>query len=315
MDRLIRSMDRTLAERAAPGVRSEAVAVEPERSPNAQQQAEIEHQPEPTAQLEEAPLQAFAVPGDDRHGKHTALGDQAVRRPTKALWVIIAVAVCSTALFSWSVLGRHSSDPSTSRVSKAQTASTTDLIQGSSQRYLRYTLSGTGSSGSMNLRVTNETDRVWQLEVEVGTKLEPANGRVQNMVVTEAIHVTLHPHVWTALKMKVDCLDISKLPPSSSDAAWRVRPSPKLSSFIACVNNTLDDAKRSDPRNAQPYDLMRPTLLQLGLWSARGASKQQMIDFWEHYQAMSPRKAQQIVAALNPELQVMASQCGSLRSI
>jgi len=52
-----------------------------------------------------------------------------------------------------------------------------------------------------------------------------------------------------------------------------------------------------------------------GLWKARGASRQDMIDFWVHYQGMSRAQAQQMVAALNPILQAITAQCGSLNNM
>jgi hypothetical protein len=196
------------------------------------------------------------------------------------------------------------------RTSSAQTP--IDFVQGISRGYFTYTLSGTGNSRTMNLRVTNVTEQVWELDIHDGTKLEPADGGVQNMVVTREIHITLHPHEEQRIKVDVDCLDISLDPPSPSNTRWRVRSSPALASFISCVTNSVDTVKRNDPNNAKRYEMMRSYMLQLGLWNARGASRQQMIDFWVHYQSMPRSEAQRTVDGLNPLLQALTTDCGSL---
>jgi len=86
-----------------------------------------------------------------------------------------------------------------------------DLDTARSKGYIDYTWYGSGSSNHI-LYITNRTKRIWIVEVEVATKLEPAGDNVQSMVVTEEVRVKLHPHDRTTLEVKVACPDIEKPP-------------------------------------------------------------------------------------------------------
>lgn len=175
-----------------------------------------------------------------------------------------------------------------------------------------YQLSGTGDSQTMTLRVLNRTNRTWHVEVEEGTKLEPAEGSVQNMVVTHGIHVTVHPHDEPETSVEVACLDISKAAPAASNTSWSARQSPNLTRFLACVNGIVDDLKTEDSQHASSYEQARRSLLQSSLWQARGASKQDWIDFYVKYQGMTEDEARAKVEAMEPVLNEVTNNCPNL---
>lgn len=191
----------------------------------------------------------------------------------------------------------------------------TDLVTASSKGDVDYTLSGTGDSSSMTLRIRNKTRRIWIVEVEVGMKLEPAKGDVQAMVVTKEVHVTVHPHEETTVEVEVACLDISKPPPSKSDISWTLQRPPQLRQFINCVNGNIDDLKKKDPDNSQAYEENRTRLIQAGLWQARGASREQWIDFYERYAGQTPDEARQIADMLEPFRGQLIKECPSLAGV
>lgn len=175
-----------------------------------------------------------------------------------------------------------------------------------------YQLSGTGDSQTMTLRVLNRTNRTWHLEVEEGTKLEPAEGSVQNMVVTHEIHITVHPHDEPEISVEVACLDISKAPPATSNASWTARQVPSLAGFLTCVNGIVDDLKTEDSQHASSYEQVRRSILQSSLWQARGASKEDWIHFYREYQGMTEDEARETVEAMAPALNEVTNKCPNL---
>ena len=164
----------------------------------------------------------------------------------------------------------------------------------------------------MTLRVLNRTNRTWHLEVKEGTKLEPAEGSVQNMVVAHEIHITVHPHDETEVSLEVACLDISKAPPALSNTSWSARQSPNLARFLTCVNGIVDDLKTEDSQHASSYEQARRSILQSSLWEARGASKQDWIHFYVEYQDMSEDEARETVEGMEPVLNEVTNKCPNL---
>jgi hypothetical protein len=192
------------------------------------------------------------------------------------------------------------------------TKQTVELVEAHSRGYIDYTLSGLGTSGEMSLRVVNKTERVWTVDVEVGTKLEPSGNDVQRMVVTKEVEVNLDSHEQTTLVLEAACLDIGKPPPSQSDSSWMVEKSPSIAHFIACANNQIDEIKRAEPDSAQVLESARPTLIQFSLWQARGTSREQWVHFWVEYQEKTEEEARGLVDGLRPVLGEIVQRCPSL---
>jgi hypothetical protein len=164
----------------------------------------------------------------------------------------------------------------------------------------------------MMLQVLNRTNRTWHLEVEEGTKLEPAEGSVQNMVVTHEIHVTVHPHDEPEVSVEVACLDIGKAPPATGNTSWTARQSSNLARFLTCVNGIVDDLKTEDSQHASSYEQARRGILQSSLWKARGASKEDWIHFYMEYQDMSEDEAREAVETMEPALNEVTNKCSNL---
>ncbi|HUQ34675.1 MAG TPA: hypothetical protein VM095_21330 [Pyrinomonadaceae bacterium] len=202
--------------------------------------------------------------------------------------------------------------PSVQAETSPATKQTVELVEARSLGYIDYTLSGLGTSGEMSLRVVNKTERVWTVDVEVGTKLEPSGNDVQRMVVTKEVEVKLDSHEETTLKLEAACLDISKPPPSQSDSSWTVEKSPSIAQFIVCANNQIDEIKRGEPDSAQVLEKARPTLIQFSLWQARGTSREQWVHFWVEYQEKTEEEARGIVDGLGPVLGEIVQRCPSL---
>jgi hypothetical protein len=164
----------------------------------------------------------------------------------------------------------------------------------------------------MILSVRNETERTWVVHVEVGTKLEPATGETQNMVVTKEVHVTAHPHDHHELTLEVACLDISKAPPAESDREWTVTESAQLARFLACVDTTVDKMIREE--SEADLGEMRGLFVQFGLWQARGASQEQWVDFLVEYWGMSREEASELADSLSPALDELINACPRLET-
>jgi hypothetical protein len=163
-------------------------------------------------------------------------------------------------------------------------------------------------SSKMNLKVRNKTEQVWELKIEVGTRLEPEDGNVQQMVVTKEIEVHLEPHDYKALELEVSCLDISKAAPSSLNTKWKIVASPKLAQFIRCANGAVDDLKiRREVTEEQ-----RPDLIQLALWDARGATHNEWIDYYEHYHQLSLDEAERAIEEDQPRAKKITGRCPAL---
>ena len=174
-----------------------------------------------------------------------------------------------------------------------QAATSVELVQAKEAGYIDYVWSGTGDSQSMSVKVVNKTEREWQVEIEVGTKLEPSNEAVQSMIVTNEVHVTMHPHDSQTVEVEVSCLDISRDPPATSDDAWKVTASPRLASFIACV-------KRDDP-----------TMMQEALWYFRGATRDDWIEYFTKYEDKSEAEAEKAADSIESEIGQLARNCAS----
>jgi hypothetical protein len=180
-----------------------------------------------------------------------------------------------------------------------------------------YQLSGTGDNQRMQLRLMNRTNRTWEVEVEVGTKVEPSEGSVQSMVVTHEIKVTVQPHDEPVMDVQVACLDISKDPPASSNNSWSASPSPRLARFIACANGAADDINTEDSESASDHEKLRRGILQHSLWKARGASNEDFMHFFMNYPLnghyMTEDEARQAVEESEPLLDRVVNKCPSVR--
>jgi hypothetical protein len=157
----------------------------------------------------------------------------------------------------------------------------------------------------MNLIVRNKSERIWEVKIEVGTKLEPDSSDVQRMVVTKEVHVHLEPHHHDTVELEASCLDISKAAPSESDTAWQIKRSTALAEFINCANNAITDAKSEEDRAA---------LIQFSIWQARGATHDQWVHFWEGHE-LSSDEIEKRIAQYEPRITRVTSRCSSLTGI
>lgn len=161
------------------------------------------------------------------------------------------------------------------------------------------------NSTRMNLTVRNKSERIWEVKIEVGTQLEPDNSDVQRMVVTKEVHVHLEPHNHKTVELDASCLDISKAAPSESDTAWQIKTSTALAQFINCANNAITDAKS---------EVDRANLIQLSIWQARGATRDQWVHFWMD-QGLSSDDAEERITEYESRVASVTSRCSSLTSI
>ncbi|HMG75000.1 MAG TPA: hypothetical protein VK582_15975 [Pyrinomonadaceae bacterium] len=104
-----------------------------------------------------------------------------------------------------------------------------DLDAAISSGDVAYEMSGIDST-KMKLTVRNKSERIWEVKVEAGTKLDPESSDVQRMVVTKEVHVHLEPHDHDTVELEASCLDISKAAPSATDAAWQIKRSTTMPS-------------------------------------------------------------------------------------
>jgi len=190
-----------------------------------------------------------------------------------------------------------------------------EFISGVTGGDISYTLAGMGNSGTMRLGLRNKTETSWLVAVEIGTEFEPTEGNAQRMVVTTKVEVHVHPHEHSTVEVDVNCLDISRPAPSTSDTAWTARRSSTLGRFLECANTRITAAKRGAREEAQLLEAARPMLIQFSLWSARGATREQWIDFWVKYQGASRSEAVQLVDAFTPVMDVVTNNCGELTTL
>jgi hypothetical protein len=157
----------------------------------------------------------------------------------------------------------------------------------------------------MTLNVQNKSERVWEVRVEVGTKLEPDDSAVQRMVVTKETEVHLEPHEDETITVEANCLDISKAAPEESDKKWQLKKSEALTEFIRCANNSIDSTETEDER---------ANIIQFSIWQARGATHDQSIHFWTE-NGLSPDEAEQRINEYESRVARVTSRCGSLAGI
>jgi hypothetical protein len=196
-----------------------------------------------------------------------------------------------------------------------------EFVEAISRGDVSYHLSGIekATSSKMNLQVRNETERVWELKIEAGSKLEPGENNVQQMVVTKDVEVHLEPHEEQKLVLDVNCLDINLDTPSLSNTDWTVSTSSKLARFIRCANEGIDSLKQAEPDTASELEKARPARLQHAIWLARGASRDDWIHFLQKYDKeskdSSDEEAGEAVDLYLPSLEKITKDCESLSSL
>lgn len=185
-----------------------------------------------------------------------------------------------------------------------------DLVKATSSGDISYQLAGVelGDSTKMNLSVRNKTERTWEVKIEVGTKLEPGDSDVQQMVVTKEVEVHLEPHDHQSIELEVSCLDISKAAPSSANTKWRLVSSQNLAQFIRCANDAVNDLKAEG--DAQEEE--RRGLIQGALWKARGATRDDWIHYYQDYHQLTAEQAEQVIEESEPTLKKITDRCPTL---
>ena len=164
-----------------------------------------------------------------------------------------------------------------------------DLIDGVSGNYLDYTVSGQGTSTNIQLHLHNKSNEHWEVHVKAGTKLEPAGGSVQNMVITEEVEVEIHRHADADTLIPAACLDINKDTPIPDNKDWTIKSSAALAGFILAARSKIVDYIANHPDDKVDPD----SFLQALLWKSRGATEQDMIDCTVHYQGTPPDEARE----------------------
>jgi hypothetical protein len=231
--------------------------------------------------------------------------------------IVLILLVLTLVTFNLSCDGKTSPPPQpnaatspapTPRSSPTPETHSGNLVEATSGGEVSYEFSGTGDSTKMNLKVRNESERTWEVKIEVGTKIEPDESDVQQMVVTREIEVHLEPHDHHDLVIDVGCLDISKAAPSKTNTKWRLEASTSLNQFIRCANDAFNDLKARG--EAEEED--RRGLIQLALWQARGATHDQWVKFYEDYQDKSPEEAEKASDETAPIAKKVITHCPPL---
>jgi hypothetical protein len=189
-----------------------------------------------------------------------------------------------------------------------------DVVTATSNHSVTIWVHGTGDSSQMKLRLRNNLSAKLEICVEIGTELKPNEASVQKMVVVEEVKITLKAKAEDEITLEVNCLDISKDAPSTNNVNWVIQNSDIIAKFIRCTNGVLN-ATISSLNTQQEKDMiegLRPFFIQAALWQARGATRQQWIDFWVHYQEVPPDKASQLADSLTPLLTQIVQTCGTL---
>lgn len=200
--------------------------------------------------------------------------------------------------------------PPSPEISPSPKSGSGNLVEATGSGDIGFELAGIegGDSRKMNLTVRNNSERVWELKIEVGTKLEPTDGNIQQMVVTKEVEAHLEPHDEKSITLEVSCLDISKLAPSSTSTKWHLVSSKNLAEFISCVNKAIDDLKVA----GEVSEKNRPDVIQLALWTARGATHDEWVGYYQHYQNMSVEEAEQEIAKNEPIARKIIDRCPAL---
>jgi hypothetical protein len=180
-----------------------------------------------------------------------------------------------------------------------------DLIDAVSGNYIDYTVSGQGISTNVQLHLHNKSDQHWEVHVKVGTKLEPADGSVQNMTVTEEVEVEIHRHGEADASIPAACLDINKDTPAPNNRDWTIKQSPALAGFISAAKGKIDEVAQADPDKFSAD--VRASMLQALLWKGRGATEEDMINCMVKYQGVSEDEAREYEDKMYPILEDMVS--------
>lgn len=197
----------------------------------------------------------------------------------------------------------------------------TEFVEASLRDDISYQLAGVepATSKKMTLEIRNKTERIWEVKIEAGTKLEPSDEHVQRMVLTKELHVHLEPHEHKSLEIDVNCLDIGRETPSRSDSQWTVARSPKLTEFIKCANEGVDRMKQEDANSSQVLEKARFGLIQRAIWNARGATREDWIHFLQRYDKEYRDKSdEEAGAAIDkqlPWLEEITKDCQSLATL
>jgi hypothetical protein len=199
--------------------------------------------------------------------------------------------------------------------------SSIDLARAASLGCVSYKIRGMGTSEKAHIEIRNHLNISVQIEIEPGTELVPSQGGVQRLAVTRGYKINIHGHahneeeVVVARDIDVACLDISLDAPSRENDKWTVKRQQQVQDFLTCLDDGIQEAKKASSSLASQLSDMRPFLVQLAVWQARGASRQQWIDFFVKYQKMKQADAAQVIDGLKPLLDGIVGQCGSLLNI
>jgi hypothetical protein len=174
---------------------------------------------------------------------------------------------------------------------------------------------GEDDSRHLNISIANKTSMSVVVEIEEGTVFEPSDSGIQRMAASRDYRVSVHGHVHNEIEIDVDCLDIQKDPPAKGTKSWSVFKSQRVANFTSCLDDALDQLSKADPEHAKSLRQSRDGLLQLAIWQARGATRQQWIHFCVEWQKMSYQGAENWIDQLSPLLKAIVGHCGSLESL
>ena len=189
-----------------------------------------------------------------------------------------------------------------------------EFIAAVSQGTVEYTLQSMGSFSRVVLWLTNKSETPLQVNVEVGTEFEPAQIDMP-LVVFKKANVLVQPRQRWMVELEVTSLDIHKLPSVDVGTAWQVHKSNRVAEFLQCASDTLEKKKKSNAAYEQMLSGLDSFMLQYSVWRARGAGREEFMDFWLHRVRSPQSHAETNDAAFSPVLEEIKRTCGELKSL
>jgi hypothetical protein len=234
---------------------------------------------------------------------------------TKFLTALTVSAVLLTMMSACRSTGViHEPGPKPSPGISPSSTQSVDFIDAVSQRTLEYTLKAIGQFSRVVLHLTNKSETALKVNVEVGTEFDPADSDLQLVVFNKA-EVVVQPHARSMVELEATSLDIHNLPTVNVGTAWQIHKSARLAEFLRCAADTLEKKKQSSELHARFFRGMDHFVLRDSVWRARGATRDDFIDFDVNRVRSSRSNAELTFAAFNPVLEEIIRNCRPLKSL
>lgn len=189
-----------------------------------------------------------------------------------------------------------------------------EFIDAVSKGTIQYALKPMGAFRRVVLRVTNKSESPLRVNVEVGTEFDSTDVDLQ-LVVFKKAQLDVQPRRESAVELEVASLDINKLPTTNVGTGWKVHKSARLTEFLECASDTLEKKKRSSATYANLLSGMDSFMFADAVWSARGASREDFMDFLLHRVRTPQSHADVDLAAFYPVTEEITRKCGSLKKL